>query len=122
MRTAAAAATWALPRGGLAALVAGTGAGGAPGEAHLDSLAARLARRLGEGAIGAEAVGAAVVFVPDPDAPGRRRRLEAAIQDRTVALGPTVEWTRRAGVRPARDRHAPARRRGPARRDAGDRA
>ena len=51
-----------------------------PGEAHLDSLAARLARRLGEGAIGAEAVGAAVVFVPDPDAPGRRRRLEAAVQ------------------------------------------
>ena len=93
VRTAAAAATWALPRGGVAALVAGTGAGGAPGEAHLDSLAARLARRLGEGAIGAEAVGAAVVFVPDPDAPGRRRRLEAALQDRTVALGPTVEWT-----------------------------
>jgi hypothetical protein len=94
VRTAAAAATWALPRGGLAALVAGTGADGAPGEAHLDSLAARLARRLGEGAIGAEAVGAAVVFVPDPDAPGRRRRLEAAIEDRAVALGPTVEWPR----------------------------
>ena len=92
VRTAAAAATWALPRG-LAALVAGTGAGGSPGEAHLDSLAARLARRLGEGAIGAEAVGAAVVFVPDPDAPGRRRRLETAIRDRAVALGPTVEWT-----------------------------
>ena len=94
VRTAAAAATWALPRGGLAALVAGTGADGAPGEAHLDLLAARLARRLGEGAIGAEAVGAAVVFVPDPDAPGRRRRLEAAIEDRSVALGPTVEWPR----------------------------
>ena len=40
VRTAAAAAGWALPRGGVAALVAATGAGGAPGEAH-----ARLARR-----------------------------------------------------------------------------
>jgi len=88
VRTAAAAAAWTPPRGGLAALVAATG----DDEASLDSTAARLARRLGEGAIGAEAFGAAVVFVPDPDAPGRRRRLEAAIGERTVALGPTVDW------------------------------
>ncbi|HKH17291.1 MAG TPA: helix-turn-helix domain-containing protein [Solirubrobacteraceae bacterium] len=92
VRTAAAAATWTLPRGGLAALVAATAEDGAPGEAPLDSIAARLARRLGEGAIGAEAFGAALVFVPDPDAPGRRRRLEALIHDRPAALGPTVEW------------------------------
>ena len=65
---------------------------GAPGEALLDSIAGRLARRLGEGAIGAEAFGAAIVFVPDPDAPGRRRRLEAAVDDRPAALGPTVDW------------------------------
>jgi hypothetical protein len=58
----------------------------------MDSVAARLARRLGEGAIGAEASGAAVVMVPDPDAPGRRRRLEAAVEGRPVALGPTVDW------------------------------
>jgi hypothetical protein len=92
VRTAAAAATWTLPRGGIAALVAATADDGAPGEALLDSIAARLARRLGEGAIGAEAFGAAIVFVPDPDAPRRRRRLEAAIDERPAALGPTVEW------------------------------
>jgi hypothetical protein len=92
VRTAAAAAGWSLPRGGLAALVAATSGDGTPGEALLDSIAGRLARRLGEGAIGAEAFGAAIVFVPDSDAPGRRRRLEAAINDRPAALGPTVEW------------------------------
>jgi len=92
LRTAAAALHWALPRGGLAALVAATSDDGAPGEALLDSIATRLARRLGEGAIGAEAFGSAIVFVPDPDAPGRRRRLDAAIDDRPVALGPTVDW------------------------------
>jgi PucR C-terminal helix-turn-helix domain len=94
IRTAAAAAVWTLPRGGLAALVAATEEDGAPGEALLDSIAARLARRLGEGAIGAEAFGAALVFVPDPDAPGRRRRLEAAVEERPAALGPTVDWPR----------------------------
>src|SRR5688572_629206 len=88
VRTAAAAAAWTLPRAGVAALVVATG----DDEAPLDSIAGRLARRLGEGAIGAEAYGAAVVFLPDPDAPGRRRRLEAALEDRTAALGPTVEW------------------------------
>jgi hypothetical protein len=94
IRTAAAAAVWTLPRGDLAALVAATEEDGAPGEALLDSIAARLARRLGEGAIGAEAFGAALVFVPDPDAPGRRRRLEAAVEERPAALGPTVDWPR----------------------------
>jgi hypothetical protein len=100
VRTAAAAATWPLPRGGVAALVPATADDGAPGEALLDSVAGRLARRLGEGAIGAEAFGAAIVFLPDPDAPGRRRRLEAAIDDHPAALGPTVEWTQ--GARSAR--------------------
>jgi len=92
VRTAAAAAPWTLPRGGLAALVAATEDDDAPGESLLDSIATRLARRVGEGAIGAEAFGAAIVFVPDPDAPGRRRRLATAIEDRPAALGPTVDW------------------------------
>jgi hypothetical protein len=96
VRTAAAAAGWTLPRGQLAALVPATAEDGAPGEALLDSIAARLARRLGEGAIGAEAFGAAIVFIPDPDAPGRRRRLEAATAGRPASLGPAVEWTRGA--------------------------
>ena len=113
VRTAAVAATWALPRGGSPRSWPGPRADGQPGEAHLDSLAARLARRLGEGAIGAEAGGAAVVFVPDPDAPGRRRRLDAAVRDRAAALGPTVAWpealasVRRAvATLPARRRRA----------------
>jgi hypothetical protein len=92
VRTAAAAYGWTLPRGGVAALVAATAEDGEPGEALLDSIGARLARRLGEGAIGAEAFGAALVFVPDPDAPGRRRRLDAAAEEHPAALGPTVEW------------------------------
>jgi sugar diacid utilization regulator len=94
VRTAAAAYGWTLPRGGVAALVAATAEDGEPGEALLDSIGARLARRLGEGAIGAEAFGAALVFVPDPDAPGRRRRLDAAVEEHPAALGPTVEWAR----------------------------
>ena len=63
-----------------------------PGEEIVDTIAARLARRLGTGAIGAAAGGAACVIVPDPDAPGRRRQLEAAITEGPVALGPTTGW------------------------------
>src|SRR5215212_3081127 len=62
IRTAAGAAGWTLPRGGVAALVPAVSEDGTPGEALLDSIAGRLARRLGEGALGAEAFGAAVVF------------------------------------------------------------
>jgi hypothetical protein len=96
LRTAAAAAGWTLPRGGVAALVAATSVDGTPGEALLDSIAGRLARRLGEGALGAEASGAAVVFLPDADAPGLRRRLAAAVGERLAALGPTRPWARAA--------------------------
>src|SRR5829696_6701113 len=92
IRTAAAAAGWTLPRSGVAMLVTAAAEDGEPGEALLDSIAARFARRLGEGAMGAEAFGAALVVVPDPDAPGRRRRLEAAVDEHPVALGPTVPW------------------------------
>jgi hypothetical protein len=95
VRTAAAAAGWPLPRR-VAALVPATGDAGAAGEAPLAAVAARAARRLGEGAVGAEAGGIAVVLVPDPDAPGRRRRLEAAVAEHTAALGHTVPWARAA--------------------------
>jgi hypothetical protein len=112
IRTAAQAAGWALPRT-VAALVAaeagavsppGSSPGATtppassaadgravPGEEVVDALAARLARRVGGGAIGAAVGGVACVFVPDPDAPARRRQLAAAIEE-PAALGPTVQW------------------------------
>ena len=108
IRTAAVAAGWVLPRGGCAVIVAATADHDEPGEALLDSIAARLARRIGEGAIGAEAFRSALVLVPDPDAPGRRRRLEAAAADEdALALGPTVPWPDAAiSARRARAVHA----------------
>jgi hypothetical protein len=110
VRTAAQAAAWALPRR-VAALVgaeadtsAGAGAPGAPpggprgepvpGEEIVDAIGARLARQVGGGAIGGAAGGVACVFIPDPDAPGRRRQLAAAVREEPVALGPTVPWAR----------------------------
>src|SRR5918992_2128073 len=91
IRTAAQAAAWPLPRR-VAALVAAeadtsagasgaTPGGGEPvsGEEIVDAIGARLARRLGGGAVGGAAGGIACVFVPDPDAPGRRRQIAAVI-------------------------------------------
>jgi hypothetical protein len=108
IRTAAVAAGWMLPRGGVAVIVAATADHDEPGEALLDSIAARLARRIGEGAIGAEAFRSALVVVPDPDAPGRRRRLEAAAAgEDALALGPTVPWAEAAtSARRARAVHS----------------
>ena len=109
VRTAAQAAAWPLPRR-LAVLVAaaaetaaGAEASGAapgggeavPGEEIVEAIAVRLARRLGSGAIGGAAGGLACVFIPDPDAPGRRRQIVAAAGDEAesaVAIGPTVTW------------------------------
>jgi hypothetical protein len=102
VRTAAQAAGWALPRD-VAALVAGEAeaapvAAGTPdgqpvpGEEVADALATRLARLLAGGAVGGAVGGLACVFVPDPDAPGRRRQLVRAIGSERAALGPTVPW------------------------------
>jgi PucR C-terminal helix-turn-helix domain len=128
VRTAAQAAAWPLPRR-VAALVcaeaetaAGADAAGeppggprgeaVPGEEIVEAAGVRLARRLGGAAIGGAAGGLACVWLPDPDAPGRRRQLAAQIEaidgpstagsggggDRPapVALGPTVPWPRAA--------------------------
>jgi hypothetical protein len=105
---AAAAAAWPLPRT-VAALVTGPkgpadagdaplraarapSAGTAPPEAaaQADALAARLARRLGEEAIGAGIERLAIVLVPDAGAPARARRLRRAAAGRPAALGPAV--------------------------------
>jgi hypothetical protein len=101
VRTAAQAAGWALPR--LLAVVvaaeadqpeglaAARGAEG-PSEELVDGIAARLARRLGPGAVGAAVGGLAVVMMPDPEGPGRRKALEAALGGELAALGPAVTW------------------------------
>jgi hypothetical protein len=92
---AAAAAAWPLPRT-VAALVTAPGdaTSGTPASsdeaAESDALAARLARRIGEEAIGAGIERVAVVLVPDAGAPARDRRLTAAAQGRPAALGPAV--------------------------------
>src|SRR3954454_14201540 len=110
---AAAAAGWPLPRT-VAALVTAPGGEAAPGgassgtgppgaaavagavpassdeAAEADALAARLARRIGEEAIGAGIERLAVVLVPDAGAPARARRLTAAAQGRPAALGSAV--------------------------------
>src|SRR4051794_32739259 len=111
IRTAAQGAGWPLPRHVAALVAAGpgggaaeTGAGGTaptigggepvPGEEIVEATATRLARRIGLGAVGGAAAGLACVFVPDPDAPGRKRQIAAALADgpEIVSHGPTVPW------------------------------
>jgi hypothetical protein len=87
IRTAAQAAGWVLPR-----LVAAVVAGEKEHEDESDAVAARLSRRLGEGAVGAAVAGLAVVMLPDPAGPGRRRALETALAGAPAALGPAVAW------------------------------
>jgi hypothetical protein len=75
-------AGWARPAA-LAALVVGDGTGEEPD-------ADRLASRLGEGSIAAAEGALAIAWVPDPEAPGRRAQLAAALDEVPAALGPTV--------------------------------
>jgi hypothetical protein len=91
IRTVAAAAAWKLPQR-LAALV--VPAPEDTPEDQLDADAAALARRIGADAVGAAVDGRLCVFVPDPDAPGRRRALESALLGARGALGPAVPWSR----------------------------
>src|SRR3954451_15246039 len=121
---AAAAAAWPLPRT-IAALVtapapaealagpatasgATTSAAATPEvAAEADALAARLARRVGEEAIGAGIEGLALVLVPDPGAPARPARLRAAAEGHPTALGPAVPLARvGVSVRRATATHA----------------
>ena len=91
---AAAAAAWPLPRN-VAALVTapedeGGGAASPEAAAEADALAARIARRIGEEAIGAGIERLALVLVPDATAPARTRRMRSAAQGRPAALGPAL--------------------------------
>ena len=86
--TAGAAAAGTAPGGTAAADAAPSAASEA--EAEADALAARLARRLGDEAIGAGLERRALVLVPDAGAPARTRRLQAAVRGHPAALGPAV--------------------------------
>jgi hypothetical protein len=90
VRTAAQAAGWTFPRL-LAAVVAGEAAEPERSD-ELDGRAARLARRIGPGAVGAAVGGIAIVMLPDPEGPGRRKALETALDGDLAALGPAVAW------------------------------
>ncbi len=90
LRTAAQSAGWTLPRRVAAVVVGEAELPEATDE--LDNIAARLARRLGPGAVGAAVSGLAAVMLPDPDGPGRRKALESALGDDLAALGPAVSW------------------------------
>jgi hypothetical protein len=102
IRSAAQAASWPVPRRVAVLVAADTAEAGVPspdardgepvpGEEIVEATATRLARHVGAGALGGAAGGLACVFVPDPDAPGRRRQIAAALTDEEiVSLGPTV--------------------------------
>jgi hypothetical protein len=75
-------AIWPRPE-----LVAGLVVGEAAGE---EPDADRLASRLGGDVIAAAEGPLVIAWVPDPDAPGRRAQLEAALDGVPAALGPAV--------------------------------
>ena len=91
IRTAAVAAGWELPRT-LAAVVCDVPDDDDP--EVVEEAAEQLARRLGQGAVGAAVGGLACALVPDPDGPRRRRQIEAALEGRGAALGTSEPWDR----------------------------
>jgi len=89
-------AGWARPAA-VAALVIGGPANGdatAGGDEPLE--ADRLASRLGGDAIAAVDGASAVAWLPDPEAPGRRAQLAAALEGTPATLGPAVALPRAA--------------------------
>jgi hypothetical protein len=88
----------------VAALVVG-GPAGDGGEEPPD--ADRLASRLGGDAIAATEGAITMAWLPDPEAPGRRAQLEAALDGTSAALGPAVVLPRAAqSLARARSAHA----------------
>jgi PucR C-terminal helix-turn-helix domain len=89
----------------VAALVVG-GAANGDGDAEPPD-GDRLASRLGGEAIAAVEGPATMAWVPDPEAPGRRAQLEAALEGAPAALGPAVALPRAAhSLARARAAHA----------------
>jgi hypothetical protein len=97
LELAAQAARWTPPRVVAAVYVEADGDDGPDPD--------RLAGRLGQGTIAAELAPGACALVPDPDAPGRRGQLAAALRDDAAALGPSLPW-RESHVSAARARAA----------------
>jgi hypothetical protein len=96
-------AGWSRPAA-VAALVVG---GRSDGDADEPLEADRLASRLGGDAIAAVDGATAVAWVPDPEAPGRRAQLVAALDGTPAALGPAVALPRTAhSLARARAAHA----------------
>ena len=99
-------AGWPRPASVAALIVGGPAAngGGGNGEANGDPGngqdagespdADRLASRLGGDAIVAAEGPSTVAWIPDPEAPGRRAQLEAALEGTPGALGPSVALAR----------------------------
>jgi hypothetical protein len=90
------------------AAVAALVVGGAPnGDAGEPPEADRLASRLGGDAIAAVDGATALAWLPDPEAPGRRAQLAAALEGTPAALGPAVALPRAAhSLARARAAHA----------------
>jgi PucR C-terminal helix-turn-helix domain len=88
------------------------GGDAAPGDAAAGGAAEpldpdRLASRLGGDAIAAGDGPMTVAWLPDPEAPGRRAQLEAALEGTPAALGPAVALPRAAhSLARARTAHA----------------
>jgi PucR C-terminal helix-turn-helix domain len=101
------AAGWPRPATVAALVVGGPGAGGGS-DGHGDALDAdRLASRLGGDAIAAADGATTVAWLPDPEAPGRRAQLAAALDGTPAAIGPAVALPRAAhSLARARAAHA----------------
>src|SRR4051794_40226557 len=99
-------AGWGRPTT-LAALVIGGPANGDPAAGGGPLEADRLAPRLGGDAIAAVDGAPAIAWLPDPEAPGRRAQLDAALEGTPAALGPAVALPRAAhSLARARAAHA----------------
>ena len=94
-------AGWPRPTTVAALVVGGDGAAAEPLDPD------RLASRLGGDAIAAGEGPITVAWLPDPEAPGRRAQLDAALEGTPAALGPAVALPRAAhSLARARTAHA----------------
>jgi hypothetical protein len=98
-------ASWPRPAAVAALVVGGVPSDGNGAGEPLE--ADRLASRLGGDAIAAVDGPVAVAWLPDPEAPGRRAQLAAALEGTPAALGPAVALARAAhSLARARAAHA----------------